>query len=200
MSKILIEGQKPKKEESRLDEFPDLGLDAVKGAVEPLENGIKDARKNLDDSMDWGREKLEKIITEIFKSQTKARIYIHLMMNGQCTSDKVAKGANLYPSTVREALLSMYEEGYVSREKEAHHGAGKNPYVYKAVNPLNIIRGYISGVEKKVTALMNIENILNRGSIKLPLLPITLNIGGEEDEGKEGEGSGDGEKEEVDGE
>jgi len=36
MSKIPIEGQKPKKEESRLDEFPDLGIDAVKRTVEPL--------------------------------------------------------------------------------------------------------------------------------------------------------------------
>jgi len=181
MSKIQIEGQKPKKEESRFDDFPDLNMEAVKRRVEPLSKEIRDMRENLDESMDWGKDTLEKIITEIFSSKTKARIYIYLMMNSRGTSDDVAKGANLYPSTVREALLSMYEEGLVSREKEAHHGAGKNPYVYYAVNPVDVIKSYIAGVEKKVTALMNIESILNRGAIKIPFLPITVTIGEEEE-------------------
>ena len=182
MSKIYIKGQKPKKEESRFDDFPEFNLDSVKRRVEPLGKEFKEMKENLDEGVDWGKDSLEKIITDIFNSKTKARIYIYLMMNGRGTSDDVAKGANLYPSTVREALLSMFEDGLVHREKEVHRGAGKNPYVYRAVNPVNVIKNYVSGVEKKITALMNIEKILNTGTIKIPLLPVTIRIGEEQEE------------------
>jgi len=183
MSKIRIEGQRPRKEEPGFDDFPELNVDAVRRRVEPLGNEIKEMRENLEEGVDWGKEALEKIITEIFNSKTKARIYIYIMMNGHGTSEEIARGANLYPSTVREALLSMYEEGLVMREKEAHRGAGKNPYVYRAVNPVDIIKNYMTSVERKMTALMNIESILKKGSIKIPFLPVTIQIG--EEEGRE---------------
>ncbi len=141
--------------------------------------GPREILENFDSSVDKITKNLEEVVTEIFKSRTKARIYLHLVTKGKLTSEEVAKGTGLYPSTVRDALADMHGRGFLSRTKVEKEGAGKHPYIYEAIPPSSLVEAYARTLESRLTALLNVKRIMKKDAIKLPILPVTIYIGRE---------------------
>lgn len=88
----------------------------------------------------------------------------------------------------------MHSKGFLNRTKVEKEGAGKHPYNYQALAPAKLVEAYAHSLESRLTALLNVKSILRKDSIKLPLLPVTIYIGGEKkdepsDSGEKGSGS-----------
>ncbi|MFP4055225.1 MAG: helix-turn-helix domain-containing protein, partial [Phycisphaerae bacterium] len=75
------------------------------------------------------------LLSWILETDTRARIFIYLRTDPESTSEEIASGTGLYPSTVREALAELHEEGRVTRLKRQSEGAWNNPYEYSAIPP-----------------------------------------------------------------
>ena len=140
--------------------------------------GPSEILENIGESVDRVTDHLEEVVTEIFRSRTKARIYLHLVTRGKQTSDDVARGTGLYPSTVRDALAYMHSHGFLQRTKVEKEGAGKHPYIYEAISPALLVEAYARTLENRLTALLNVKRILKKDAIKLPILPVTIFVGG----------------------
>jgi len=164
------------------------GISKVKRSNPKIEieiPGPSEILENIEGSVDMITDNLEEVVTEIFKSRTKARIYLHLVTGGRQTSDQVSKGTGLYPSTVRDALADMHSKGFLSRTKVEKEGAGKHPFIYQAISPMQLVEAYARTMESRLTALLNVKRILKKDSIKLPILPVTIFIGGNKKESED---------------
>ncbi len=112
------------------------------------------------DSIDDG---LVELLTWLLDTETRARIYIFLRMSPARTSGEVAEGTGLYPSTVRECLAAMHEEGLVSREKRKSEGAGNNPYEYVAIPPAELVGNLVNQIQDQLNAICNLDDRLGDG-------------------------------------
>jgi len=74
-------------------------------------------------------------LANLMSSEVKAKIYIYLRKYENSTVEEIAHGTGIYPSTVREAILEMYRDGIVVRNKLDKEGLGKKPYVCSAIPP-----------------------------------------------------------------
>jgi len=122
------------------------------------------------------------LLAWLLDTETRARIYVYLRQHPRSTSDEVADGTGLYPSTVREALAELHDEGTVSREKRESDGAGNNPYEYEAIAPSNLVRGVVGEVQRELNTVFNLEDRFER---ETEAGPVTITIG--EDETRENE-------------
>jgi predicted transcriptional regulator len=128
------------------------------------------------------REDFDEALVSLMKffldTETKAKIYLYLRKKGRSTSQQIAKGANLYPSSVREALADMTKSGVVTREKLEIEGAGKNPYVYEAISPKELAKLKVNGIEKRLNDLFNLDKHLREGERELshPRIPFKIKI------------------------
>ena len=100
------------------------------------------------------------LLAWLLDTETRARIYVYLREHPHSTSDEVADGTGLYPSTVREALAELHEEGTVSRSKREADGAGNNPYEYEAIAPSELVRGVVGDVQAELNAVFNLDRRL----------------------------------------
>jgi len=97
------------------------------------------------------------LLAWILDTETRARIYVYLRQHPGSTSDEVAEGTGLYPSTVREALAQLHEEGTVERRKRESAGAGNNPYEYEAIAPSTLVHDAVGQVQEQLNAVFNLE-------------------------------------------
>jgi len=102
-------------------------------------------------------ERTVDILSWLLDTETRARIYVYLHDDPWSTSEEVATGTGLYPSTVREALAAMAEDGVLSRRKRESDGAGNNPYEYTALPPSDLVRDTVSDVQEQLNALCNLD-------------------------------------------
>ena len=93
-------------------------------------------------------------------TETRERIYVYVREHPECTSDEIAEGTGLYPSTVREALAELHEEETVSRSKREADGAGNNPYEYEAIAPSELVRGVVGDVQAELNAVFTLDSRL----------------------------------------
>ena len=121
------------------------------GARERLEQGADRAVSEFD-------EGLVDLLAWVLDTETRARIYIYLRQHPGSTSDEVADGTGLYPSTVREALAELTEEETLTRRKREHDGTGNNPYEYTAIAPSDLVRN----VAERVQSELNTVSALDR--------------------------------------
>lgn len=122
-------------------------------------------------------EALVNLLKYFLDTETKAKIYLYLRKKGKATSEEIAEGANLYPSSVREALAGMYKSRVLKREKLKMEGVGKNPYVYEAISPSELTKKKIKGIEHRLNKLFNLDTYLKEGKeIKPPKIPIRIRI------------------------
>jgi predicted transcriptional regulator len=105
-------------------------------------------------------EALIGLMNFFLNSEAKSKIYLYLRKKGSSTSQEIAKGANLYPSSTREALASMTKSGILTRKKLDTEGTGKKPYVYEAILPSELIKTKINGIEAKLNKLLNLDSNL----------------------------------------
>lgn len=123
-------------------------------------------------------EALVNLVKFFLDTETKAKIYLYLRKRGKSTSQEISRGANLYPSSVREALAEMTKSGVVTREKLEVEGVGKNPYVYEAIPPRELAKLRIKSMEQRLNDLFNLDRHLREEGreISHPRLPFKIKI------------------------
>jgi predicted transcriptional regulator len=156
---------------------------------ERLGEGADRAVKGFDDNV-------VDLLAWLLDTETRARIYVYLRDNPHSTSDEVADGTGLYPSTVREALAELHDEGTVERGKRKAAGAGNNPYEYEAIAPSDLVRGVVGDVQAELNAVFNLDRRLGGESPDGDAEPVQISVGGEggdedDDEGGEDEDAGE---------
>ena len=123
-------------------------------------------------------ESVVDLLAWLLDTETRARIFVYLRQNPGSTSEEVADGTGLYPSTVREALAELHEEGTVTRQKRQNEGAGNNPYEYEAIAPSELVRGTVREVQDQLNTVFNLDERL-RGGEKESAEPVRITVEGE---------------------
>ena len=168
-------------DDRRVDEPDDLEIDRTA----ELEVGIADdAERSSDRVTDAAIEEVDGRIVDllawILDTETRAKIYVYLLANPSSTSEEVAKGTGLYPSTVREALAELHEEEKVSREKRASEGAGNNPYEYTAIQPSELVGGVVDQVQHELNTIFTLDRVLDRETerdeFETDVEPVTITV------------------------
>jgi predicted transcriptional regulator len=159
--------------------------DEPQSARERLEEGADKAIGEFDQSV-------VDLLAWLLDTETRARIYVYLRQNPDSTSEEVAEGTGLYPSTVREALAELHDEETVTRGKRESAGAGNNPYEYEAISPSELVSGAVGQVQDQLNAVFNLDDRLSRGQGGDDGGPVTISVreeatdadaGGDEDIG-----------------
>ncbi|MFP8958202.1 helix-turn-helix domain-containing protein [Natrialbaceae archaeon A-CW3] len=107
-------------------------------------------------------QRIVDLLSWILDTETRAKIYVHLLANPGSTSEEVAQGTGLYPSTVREALAELHEEERVTRQKRASEGAGNNPYEYTAIQPSELVGGVVDQVQRELNTIFTLDRLFDR--------------------------------------
>ncbi len=148
----------------------------VTGADEPapdeaLEHAASDAVEELD-------ARIVDLLSWILDTETRAKIYVFLLANPASTSEEVATGTGLYPSTVREALAELHDEGRVDREKRESDGAGNNPYEYTAIPPSELVGGVADQVQRELNTIFSLDRLLDREEepFEADAEPVTITV------------------------
>jgi len=124
-------------------------------ARDRLEDGKERAVSGFD-------ERVVDILAWLLDTETRARIFVYLRQHPWSTSDEVADGTGLYPSTVREALAELSEDDVVERRKRQAEGAGNNPYEYTAIPPSDLVSGAVGRVQSELNTVFNLDARLDR--------------------------------------
>ena len=122
------------------------------------------------------------LLAWLLDTETRARIYVYLRQHPHSTSDEIADGTGLYPSTVREAVADLHEEAAVERGKRDSDGAGNNPYEYEAIAPSSLVRGVVGELQQELNTVFTLETPEPEGETDDG--PVTITIDGV-DEGDE---------------
>ena len=163
------------------EDSPDTETDADEGVEIPVDTGADDeptfddetleedssggARERLEEEADRARSEFDSRVVDILSwvldTETRARIYVHLRKDPWSTSEEVAEGTGLYPSTVREALAELADEAVVDRRKRQSEGAGNNPYEYNAIPPSDLVGNVVGRVQDELNTLFNLDSHLD---------------------------------------
>ncbi len=160
---------------------------------EGADKAVKEFDDNVVDLLSW-----------LLDTETRARIYVYLREHPDSTSEEVADGTGLYPSTVREALAELHDEGKLERSKRESSGAGNNPYEYEAIAPSELVRGVAGDVQAELNTVFNLDRRLGGKSPEGDSEPVRVSVedGGDEEpdaadgpdtaDGSDGSGGADG--------
>lgn len=145
------------------EEFPDEGEPVASegGTREELRKTRERLEEEADRAVTEFDQGIVDLLAWLLDTETRARIYVYLRQHPDSTSDEVADGTGLYPSTVREALAELHEEGTVTRGKRENAGAGNNPYEYEAIAPSELVRGVVGDVQRELNTVFNLDDKLN---------------------------------------
>lgn len=133
-------------------------------------------RRSATDEID---QRIIDFLSWILETETRARIYVYLLAEPESTSDEIAQGTGLYPSTVREALAALHEEGKLARQKRQSEGAGNNPYEYTAIKPSELVGGVIDQVQSELNTVFTLDRILDRSDdvrFEPGVEPVTITV------------------------
>ena len=138
------------------------------------------ARERLEESADKAIGEFDQGVVDLLAwlldTETRARIYVYLRQHPASTSEEVAEGTGLYPSTVREALAELHEEETVIRGKRESEGAGNNPYEYDAISPSELVSEAVGQVQNQLNAVFNLDDRLSRGEGGDEEGPVTISV------------------------
>lgn len=123
------------------------------------------------------------LLSWVLDTETRARIYVYLRKHPASTSEEIAEGTGLYPSTVREALAELADEEKVTREKRESEGAGNNPYEYDAIAPSELVGGVVSDVQAELNTVFNLDDYLGEAEIDPDSEPVRITV--DEESGSE---------------
>ena len=143
------------------DDSPEEGASEMgetdDGVREKLEQEAERAAEQFD-------EGIVDLLAWVLDTETRARIYVYLRQNPGSTSEEVAEGTGLYPSTVREALAALHEEEKLDRSKRESSGAGNNPYEYTAMAPSDLVGTIVEDLQEELNTVFNLDSHLGIGS------------------------------------
>jgi predicted transcriptional regulator len=167
------------------DDKPDE-TDTVDSDGIGAETNPPDVRERLEQEADRAREQFDEgvidLLSWVLDTDTRARIYIYLCQSPDSTSDEVAEGTGLYPSTVREALADLHDEGQVTRTKRQSGGAGNNPYEYSALPPSELVGEMVGDVQEQLNTVFNLDDILDGRQDTGDDEPVTITVREEHDD------------------
>jgi predicted transcriptional regulator len=172
-------------EESRdaeeFDDFDELDdFDEFADEESGLSPKAKAARERLEAEADRAVEGFDENVVDLLAwlldTETRARIYVYLRQHPGSTSEEVAEGTGLYPSTVREALAELHEETKVTRGKRESAGAGNNPYEYDAIAPSDLVNGVVDQVQRQLNTVFNLDRRLGGASTDGDESPVTITV------------------------
>ncbi|WP_266077056.1 winged helix-turn-helix domain-containing protein [Haladaptatus caseinilyticus] len=144
------------------DEIPvDTGGDEESNDEKPLSRGRKRLGEEADKAVEGFDQGIVDLLSWVLDTETRARIYVYLRKHPGSTSEEIAEGTGLYPSTVRESLAELHEETKVSREKRESAGAGNNPYEYTAIAPSELVGSIVDQVQGELNTVFNLDSHLN---------------------------------------
>lgn len=160
--------------------------------------------KSADRAIDQFDERLIDLLAWMLETETRARIYVALRSESEQTSDEIAERTGLYPSTVREALASLHEDGVVTREKRQSAGAGNNPFEYSAISPSDLVGELVEDIQEQLNAVFNLDRYIARSESDTDGDdPVTITVtdrpGDGDDEGNEDSPQASSEEEQTDG-
>lgn len=124
--------------------------EAQEGVRDRLEQEAGRAVEGFDDG-------IVDVLSWVLDTETRARIYVYLRQNPGSTSEEIADGTGLYPSTVREALAALTEEGTLDRRKRESDGAGNNPYEYTAMAPSELVGSVVGEIQDGLNTVFNLD-------------------------------------------
>jgi len=133
----------------------------VEGNTQPPRERLGEEKQRAVAGFDQG---LVDILSWVLDTETRARIFVYLRQHPWSTSEEVADGTGLYPSTVREALAELADEDVVERRKRQSEGAGNNPYEYTAIAPSELVGGVVGRVQDELNTVFNLDAHLGDGS------------------------------------
>lgn len=173
-------------------ESDETDSEETEGAEDHL--GESDVRERIEQEADRAVEQFDQGIVDllawVLDTETRARIYVHLRQRPHSTSEEIAEGTGLYPSTVREALAELHEEGTVLRQKRQNDGAGNNPYEYATIPPSELVGDVVDDVQQELNTVFNLDRYLDTGvaggvddADEGGSEPVTINVEDETDDG-----------------
>jgi len=176
--------------------------DSESDADGTVTDGPPDVRERLEQEADRAREQFDEgiidLLSWVLDTDTRARIYIHLCQHPDSTSDEVAEGTGLYPSTVREALAALHEEGNVTRTKRESEGAGNNPYEYSALPPSELVAELVGDVQEQLNTVFRLDEYLDDDGSGSSDEPVTITVREEHDDSvADGMGTGTGDSQDT---
>lgn len=138
------------------------------------------ARDRLGDGADRAATEFDQSVVDllawVLDTETRARIYVYLRQCPHSTSDEVAEGTGLYPSTVREALAELHGEDRVTRQKRESAGAGNNPYEYEAIAPSDLVHSVTEQVQSELNTVFNLDSMLDADGDAADSTPVTITV------------------------
>lgn len=142
--------------------------------------GLRDAAERFGETAtaaaDGFDQRLVDLLSWVLDTETRARIFVHLRKSPGSTSDEVAEGTGLYPSTVREALAELHDDGFVTRSKRAATGAGNNPYEYDAIDPSELVEDVVDDVQSELNTVFALDEYLSRGETDGTDEPVRITV------------------------
>jgi len=173
--------------EEAADQAKKVADRVAEGGRERVDEATEDARETIKKSVDSIDKNLIELLSGFLDTETRAKVYLCLRKRGEATSEEIAEDTGLYPSTVRECLSDLYQEGVVERRKKQTQGAGNNPYVYTAVPPSELAKRFSERVEERLNRLFNLDSYLlgeqeEKREIKTDWSPYKIVIDTGEDE------------------
>lgn len=148
---------------------PGDGADTPQEADDPDQNRTARAVEEFDD-------RIVDLLAWLLDTETKARIYVHLQQRPHSTSDEITEGTGLYPSTVREALAELTDDGTVERRKRETDGAGNNPYEYTAIPPSDLVGNVAGQIQAELNTVFNLDEYLRAGNAGEDGGPVTITV------------------------
>lgn len=137
-----------------------------------VEGGDRSVRRRIEQSAATGEldEGIIDLLAWILDTDTRARIYLYLRKQPGSTSDEIATGTGLYPSTVREALAALHDDETVIRQKRELNGAGNNPYEYETISPKKLVLDIVEQVQEELNTVFTLdERIADHESTDKPV-------------------------------
>lgn len=131
--------------------------------------------ESADRAIEGFDQRLVDLLSWILETETKARIFVYLRQHQHSTSEEIAEGTGLYPSTVREALAEMTDDDVVDRNKRESEGAGNNPYEYTAVAPSDLVGSAKEQIQQQLNTVVNLDTHI-RGDSSPESEPVTITV------------------------
>lgn len=126
------------------DRDPDDGEDVEVRIVDEPETGGSEFDRRLTD-----------LLGRLLETETRGKVYVHVLRDPGTTSEEVARGTGLYPETVRRTLADLREEGVLDRrELEGEKGR----YGYTAIPPSELASRLLGDVQEGLDALFGVED------------------------------------------
>jgi predicted transcriptional regulator len=162
------------------DDTHDPSDEAERAEVEGDSSPERTTRRRLEAEADRAIEEFDEGIVDLLAwlldTETRARIYVFLRKHPHSTSEEVADGTGLYPSTVREALAELHGEETVDRRKRKNSGAGNNPYEYTAIPPSELVQGVVGQVQSQLNTVFNLDRRLGGADAAGDEEPVTITV------------------------